>query len=158
MKPYLTTTLTYLGFSAAWILLSDQLVLALADDPATISKMQSFKGLVFVALSALLVFQVSRRLHEREQERVAERARLYRETMGAVQHVVRNFLNQMQVVTLEAEEHEAFDRDTLELAQRTTEDAEEHLSELASIQDLSSDSLRRFVDSTLGERRQTVEN
>lgn len=152
MKPYVTTTLTYLVFSILWIVLSDRTVAALVDDPARLSQIQSVKGIAFVVLSSLLIFNVSRELHRREAEREDEKNRLYRETMGAVQHVVRNFLNQMQVVTLEAEETDGFDRDTLDLAQRTTRDTEDKLQELSAIQDLSTESLQRFVTSTLGSR------
>ena len=151
MRPYLATTLAYLLFSVLWILLSDHAVAVLVSDPAEMLRVQSAKGIVFVLLSAGLIFHVSRRLHDRELEREAEKARLYRDTMGAVHHIVRNYLNQMQLVTLHAEETPDFDAETLALAHRATQRTEDELAGLSSIDDLSPDELRRFVASTLGE-------
>jgi hypothetical protein len=151
MKPYVTTTLTYLGFSVLWILASDRLVELLVSDPATMSQVQSVKGIVFVLLSSVLIFNVSRQLHRREAEREAEKTELFRDTMGAVHHVVRNFLNQIQLVTLEAEDADGFDAETLDVARRTTRQTEVHLDELSRLQDLSPESLRRFVASTTGD-------
>ncbi len=151
MKPYVATTLTYLGFSVLWILASDRLVEALVNDPATMSQVQSVKGIVFVLLSSVLIFNVSRELHRREAEREAEKTELFRDTMGAVHHVVRNFLNQIQLVTLEAEDADDFDAETLDVARRTTRQTEVHLDELSRLQDFSPESLRRFVASTTGD-------
>ncbi len=151
MKPYVTTTLTYLGFSVLWILASDRLVELLVSDPATMSQVQSIKGIVFVLLSSVLIFNVSRQLHRRDAEREAEKTELFRDTMGAVHHVVRNFLNQIQLVTLEAEDADGFDAETLDVARRTTRQTEVHLDELSRLQDLSPESLRRFVASTTGD-------
>lgn len=151
MKPYLTTTLSYLTFGVVWILLSDHLVQILFRDPQTISSVQSMKGLLFVALSTLLIFQVSRRLHLREEQRDAEKTELYGHTMQAVQHVLRNFLNQMQVVTIEAEETEDFDPEALRIAQETIQRTEDSIAELAGLRELSPASLRAFIHSSLGD-------
>lgn len=152
MKPYFTTTLAYLAFGCAWILLSDRAVEIFLQDPAAVARAQSLKGLVFVALSSLLILNVSRQLHLRDQQREAEKARLYRQTMQAVQHVLRNFLNQIQVVTLEAEDTPDFDPETLDLAQRTICEAEESIAELSALQDLSERSLEGFVAANLGSK------
>lgn len=153
MKPYVTTTLAYLGFGIAWILLSDRAVEAMVHDPAAIARVQSMKGLLFVALSALLILHVSRQLHLREQQREAEKTLLFQRTMQAVQHVLLNFLNQIQIVTLEAEETPDFDVEALEIAQRTILETEASIVELSSLQDLSEHALQDFVTTNLGNRR-----
>ena len=56
MQLALRTTLSYLVFGALWILLSDYLLNKLITAPETISEIQKVKGLVFVALSALVLF------------------------------------------------------------------------------------------------------
>lgn len=153
MKPHVATTLTYLAFGVVWILLSDQVVEAMFRDPASISRIQSMKGLVFVGLSTLLIFQVSRELYRRELQREQEKSQLYAHTMQAVQHVLRNFLNQMQLVTIEAEETEGFDPEALELAQQTIFEAEGSIEELSRLEDLSPEALRAFIAANLDRPR-----
>lgn len=51
----------YLLFSTIWILVSDRLLLQLASDSHRLSQLQTFKGMLFVVLSALLVFVLAQR-------------------------------------------------------------------------------------------------
>ena len=52
----LRMALAYGAFGAAWIVGSDHLAVLLFPDPADFARVQSWKGLVFVGLSALLIF------------------------------------------------------------------------------------------------------
>ncbi|HEY3271269.1 MAG TPA: ATP-binding protein [Geothrix sp.] len=54
--------LTYALISGAWILLSDRLVEALAPDPAWMTTLSILKGWAFVAVTALLLFYMVKRL------------------------------------------------------------------------------------------------
>jgi PAS domain S-box-containing protein len=47
---------TYLAFGVAWIVGSDRVIEALADDAAALSRMQSAKGLLFIAVSTIAVY------------------------------------------------------------------------------------------------------
>lgn len=49
-------TLTYAIFSALWILLSDQLLSFLVNDPKVMTKIQILKGWGFIFISALVIF------------------------------------------------------------------------------------------------------
>ncbi|MFG0379466.1 EAL domain-containing protein [Pseudomonas sp. zbq_18] len=64
MQPNLSRPLriagAYLAFSIAWILLSDLLLQALPFDDATLHRLQTVKGLAFVALSSLLILLLCR--------------------------------------------------------------------------------------------------
>jgi light-regulated signal transduction histidine kinase (bacteriophytochrome) len=65
MKPYLKITLIYLILSVAWILLSDRAVLLLlGHDIAEFSYFQTFKGLFFVASTALFLFFLMRHYYK----------------------------------------------------------------------------------------------
>ena len=59
----------YLLFSIVWILGSDLLLQALIADPATLAQLQTLKGLLFVALSGLLILLLCRQ-DERNQQRL----------------------------------------------------------------------------------------
>jgi two-component system sensor histidine kinase UhpB len=56
-------SLAFLVFGIAWILFSDSLTLTLTNhDLSSYNKLQNYKGILFVVLSALLIYFVSRRL------------------------------------------------------------------------------------------------
>ena len=58
----LRVALLYAGFSGLWILLSDRTVEALIHDPATVTLVSIAKGWVFVAVTAILLFVMVKRL------------------------------------------------------------------------------------------------
>jgi PAS domain S-box-containing protein len=51
----------YALISAIWILLSDRFISMISDDPKTITQLQSYKGIVFISLSAVLIYLLSRK-------------------------------------------------------------------------------------------------
>ncbi|MGB9625390.1 MAG: hybrid sensor histidine kinase/response regulator [Phycisphaerae bacterium] len=50
----------YAAFGAVWILLSDQILDAVVHDPHVITKLQTTKGWVYVAVTALLIYAIVR--------------------------------------------------------------------------------------------------
>ncbi|MBP7617030.1 MAG: hypothetical protein KA743_00855, partial [Geothrix sp.] len=52
----------YAGFSGLWILLSDRVVAALFQDPAAMTLVSILKGWFFVAVTAIMLFVMVRRL------------------------------------------------------------------------------------------------
>ena len=77
----LRVALLYALFSGAWILFSDRLLAALVTDLDALTRLQTYKGWAFVAISALLIFFLLRRelqLRERTEGRVAESEERYR--------------------------------------------------------------------------------
>ena len=57
----LKIALVYMVFGCAWILFSDQIILALISDAQLLTRLQTFKGWFYVLLTALLLFFYSRR-------------------------------------------------------------------------------------------------
>jgi len=55
----LRVVLLYMFFGGLWILLSDQLLEALIPDIALLTRLQTYKGWVFVTTSALLIYVLS---------------------------------------------------------------------------------------------------
>lgn len=65
MKPFrpgidLRTSVLYALLGGAWILLSDRLLFSLVTDPALLTRLQTYKGWLFVILSALFIFGLLR--------------------------------------------------------------------------------------------------
>jgi PAS domain S-box-containing protein len=70
----LRVALVYALFGGLWILLSDRLLETLIADTITLSRFQTYKGWVFVILSALLIFSLLKR--ELALRRIAEKGLL----------------------------------------------------------------------------------
>jgi HD-GYP domain-containing protein (c-di-GMP phosphodiesterase class II) len=81
-SPATVIALVYLAFSVGWILLSDQALQTLSLDPARSTQIQSLKGVVFVAASALVIFLVSRRYLDRAGAAAAELQLAYDATLN----------------------------------------------------------------------------
>lgn len=73
--------ISFLVFGVAWILVSDTLVEAAFPSAASSAPAQTIKGLVFVALSGLLVLLLAQREHRRKE--TLARAERERETLAA---------------------------------------------------------------------------
>jgi PAS domain S-box-containing protein len=67
----LVIPLLYALFAGLWILLSDRLLTALTADPDLLTQLQTIKGEVFVATTALLLFLLMRREWQRRKQRDA---------------------------------------------------------------------------------------
>lgn len=75
--------LAFLVFGSSWILFSDSLTLSVTNyDLSTYNKLQSYKGVLFMTLAALLIYFVSHRLYSnlerarKQQEELLERYEL----------------------------------------------------------------------------------
>lgn len=133
MKNYWYIPVSYLIFGLAWIFLSDLLVARMAGEMDEITQAQILKGSLFVVSSALLVFvllyRATRRLEELERVRQAERLALLRQ----VHHILLNYLNQMQLVTMEADQCEGFSKEMVALARRLSDEAAVELRKLSAL-------------------------
>ncbi len=134
MKPYWSITLVYLIFGFVWIVSTDFYLYFYFEDALRATLSQTFKGILFVVLSSLLIFIISKRAFERHEAAKVERTQLFIETIQASNHILRNYLNQMQLVTMEAERCESFNQDALKLAKEISSQAEGELKKLSQIE------------------------
>jgi PAS domain S-box-containing protein len=74
---------TYAALGALWILLSDRLLAEFTRDPATLTTIQTAKGWLFVAMSALVLYMLVRPAMQRVLRARAEQAR-DRQALAAV--------------------------------------------------------------------------
>lgn len=84
--PALKLVLTYAVAGALWILFSDKLVSWLVRDPATAGHVQTYKGWLFVAVTALLLWFLTQRFLNqlrRSEAVLRESERNYREVFNA---------------------------------------------------------------------------
>ncbi len=134
MKPYWSIPLVYLIFGLVWIVSTDFYLYFYFEDSLRVTLSQTAKGILFVILSTLLIYIISKRAFEHHEAAKLERTRLFIETIQASNHILRNYLNQMQLVTLEAERCESFNQDALKIAKEISSQAEQELQKLSQIE------------------------
>lgn len=151
MKPYLRVTLVYAVFGALWIFCSDRLVEALAGDLAGLAYFQTVKGWLFVALSSLLVLTITKRACEDHLRVEAEKHAIFRKTVEGSYHILLNYLNQMQLVTMEAERCAGFDASVRKDAEAATKEATAELLKLRDVQTITAE----HIDAVIYEKLRT---
>jgi hypothetical protein len=145
LKPYWRVTLWYLAFGVAWIFFTDCLVGSVAQDVRALTGYQTLKGWFFVGLSALLIFQITRTAFRRHEAHEREKMRVYRKTVEGVHHILLNYLNQMQLMTMEAERCKDFDAGTVQLAREASDEAAAELKKLGELETITAEDIHATV-------------
>jgi len=145
MKPYLKITLWYLGFGILWIFISDRVTGALARDTEVLTLFQTIKGWIYVLISGLLIFYLTRKAHNEHLVKDREKFAVFKKTVESVHHILLNYLNQMQLVTLEAERSKDFDKRVIVLSKDISEKATRELMKLHTIEIITSEHIDSVV-------------
>jgi hypothetical protein len=145
MKPYLTVTLGYLVFGVTWILASDHLAGAVAGSLQDLSYFQTLKGLTYVCLSALLIGWLTYGACRRQLDQQREKEAVFHKVIEGSHHILLNYLNQMQLVSLEAEKCPGFDSQILKLARDASAHAKAELQQLVEIETVTADHIDSVV-------------
>lgn len=86
VAPALQLSVVFLLFGSAWIFLTDMLSLNIARrDSFTLAKMQTYKGILFMVIAAILIYLVSRNLFARQlrlQHQLSEERVQYKTELG----------------------------------------------------------------------------
>lgn len=139
MKPYWKVTLWYLAFGAIWIFLSDKVTAAFAHNVEFLTFLQTIKGWCYVLFSGLLIFHITKKAFNEALAKDREKLSIFRQTVQGVYHILLNYLNQMQVVTMEAERSQDFDKEILVLSKDISTNAVVELMKLNEIGGMDAD-------------------
>lgn len=150
MRPYHKITLAYLLFGVIWILVTDTVAYYSAPHIQVFALVELVKGWFYVVLSSAVIFYLTREAFRQHDAASKEKAEIFHSTIRGAHHVLLNYLNQMQLVTLEAERVEGFDKDILKLSQTLSEEAALELRRIGEIQDISSEAINSEVFRNLG--------
>lgn len=145
MKPCLKVALTYLLFGVVWIFASDRVIGLFTKDAATVTTIQTFKGWFFVGVSALLIYVLSRRADRQRRAQESERRAVFLKTVEGAHHILLNYLNQMELVMLEAGSCASFDPEVLRMGREISDEASRELVNLGRLSDATSDAIESFV-------------
>lgn len=134
MKNHYRITLAYLLFGVLWIFFSDRLLHVMTSDPELLHTIQTLKGWFYVLISGALIFLLTKRGFLLEAQREREKRESIDSTVRGAHHILGNYLNQMNIVTLEAEECDEFDQELVVLAKDISEKAGLELKKLGEIE------------------------
>ncbi|QSG07693.1 sensor histidine kinase [Halapricum desulfuricans] len=87
----------YFAFGVLWILFSDAIVYLFVSDPRTRFRIEATKGGLFVVISALLVYGLTARAHERQRE-TTQRLRQQTRELSILHRIVRHNLRNIATV------------------------------------------------------------
>lgn len=145
MKPYEKLSLAYFILGVIWILTSDRLVGIFTSEPDVITEIQTLKGWFFVLISTLIVYVLSRRLFQQQDKAARERKEVFKSTVGGACHILLNYLNQMQLITLEAHGCPDFDKELLARAESISREVSEEMRKLAKLDIKEARDVEAFV-------------
>lgn len=74
-----------------------------------------------------------------------EKIKIYKAMMSSTHHIMNNFLNQIQLIKMEAESTPHFDKEILELYNKTVSEATTQINSLSSITNIDEETIRRSV-------------
>lgn len=134
MKPYVRITLAYLVFGVLWIIVSDLLAFLAASDSESLTQVQVLKGWLYVFLSSALIYYLTRQAFLHREKMRRERRALFLKTVFDSYDILLNYLNQMQLVILEAEKAADFDREILVIAKRVSKECSEKIKALENLE------------------------
>jgi len=140
--PYVRITLAYLLFGILWILVSDTLAFMTVHSSEDLTRVQVLKGWLFVFLSSALIYYLTRQAFQHRERMRKQRRILFLKTVSDSYHILLNYLNQMQLVILEAEKSKDFDKEVLEIARKVSAECSEKIRKLEELdQDFDFDEL-----------------
>lgn len=138
-------SLIYAIFGVLWIFLSDSLLAWLISDINLLTQIQMMKGWIYVSITTILLYSL---VYCDDQKRLAqerEKREIFNATMAAVQHILNNFLNNMLLFKMAAEDSKDFDQDTLKLYDEVIQEAENQIKILSSTQELSAKQIHQSI-------------
>ena len=100
-----------------------------------------------VIIFGLYVDYSSRKLLEKEKK--LEATRIYNSMIYASQHIINNLLNQMLLFKLEADKSRDFDPQIAELMETAISEAQDLMTRLSRIDNLSNDGIRDSIDPSI---------
>jgi hypothetical protein len=128
-----------------WIFFSDRLLGLLISDHQTLNVLQTFKGWIYVAITTLLLYLLIKEDYQKILEQEAEKKEIFIATVAVMQHILNNFLNQMSLFKLEAEECENFDRTVLDLYDEVIDEADSQIKKLSAVHTLTQQEIENSV-------------
>ena len=145
LPPYIKTPLIYAIFGIFWIFFTDRVLETIAPNLSALTQMQTLKGWLYVIATTALLYLLIASDYKRTLKQEQEKRDIFQATVKAAHHILHNFLNQMMLFKLEAEESDDFAEDVLELFDEVMAEAETQIGKLSAITDLTKEQIEQTI-------------
>ncbi|WP_269527215.1 hypothetical protein [Coraliomargarita parva] len=145
LKSYFKIPLIYFVVGATWILISDRVVATIAPSMQDVIVFQTIKGWAYILITTLLLWIMVKRHHDRMIAASLERQALYYKAIEGSHHILLNYLNKMQLVTIEAENSKDFDKSVLNIGQTVTDEAASAIKALGDLPEPTMEAVHKLA-------------
>ncbi len=145
LPPYIKTPLIYAIFGILWIFFTDRVLATIAPNLSALTQMQTIKGWLYVIVTTALLYLLIVRDYKRTLEQEQEKRDIFHATVKAAHHILHNFLNQMMLFKLEAEDSVDFGEDVLALFDEVMAEATTQIGKLSTITDLTKERIEQTI-------------
>ena len=146
--------LTFTGLAVALLLLG--IVVIFEIDPGDLLidflvstekyELDEFFLALFIFLGFLVVDLLQRQKKQKiEKEKEQEKIGIYTAMLSSAHHILNNFLNQMQIVKITADNTPGFDKKVLDLYDTIMQDAEKQIQELSNLPEITEETIKESV-------------
>jgi len=152
MKPHHRITGIYLIVGLLWILLSDRALQAVFHESDGFTWAQTIKGMAFVLVTGTMLYLLIRSHVQRQEAAEQEKRALFLQTMRAVNHILNNFLNNMQYFKLTAEESSALEPSVIDEYDTVIHETAAKIRDLSAIESLDETALAAHMGPDAADR------
>lgn len=139
------TPLIYAIFGILWIFFSDSVLEMVAPSREALTQMQTIKGWLYVIVTTVLLHLLISRDAKRAEKQEQEKRDIFQATVKASHHILHNFLNQMMLFKLEAEDSQDFGEDVFVLFDDVMTEAKTQVGKLSTITDLTKEEIEQTI-------------
>ncbi len=147
MKKY---TLSIIGFVISIIFYLLTIIFELEAFENFVSLMEKFEDIeldeIMIPILIMFIFAFFNVSTSNKNKRIEmEKVKIYKAMMSSTHHIMNNFLNQIQLLRMEAENTPGFDGEILELYNKTVYEATTQIKSLSSITSIDEETIKRSV-------------
>lgn len=139
------TPLIYAIFGILWIFFSDTILEIIAPNREFLTQAQTIKGWLYVIVTTLLLYVLIMRDMARARKQEQEKRDIFSATVKAAHHILNNFLNQMMLFKMEAEESDDFGKDVVEMYEEVMVEAQTQIKNLSAITDITTEQIEQSI-------------
>lgn len=150
--------LTLIGLAAAALAYAIIMIAELEVFEAFVEFVEEYEAIeldeIFVPLGLFLLFAFIDLIHRHRVQRVEiEKKKVYQAMLRSSNHVLNNFINQMQLFRFYAEETEGFPKDALRLYDETIEEASAKIKAMSNVTKVDEETISSSVHPDFFEKK-----
>ncbi len=101
---------------------------------------------IFIGLLIILIFFIADLVLARREEKIElEKLKIYKAMVYSTHHILNNFLNQMLLFKITAENTPGFDKKILEMYDKIIEETNKQIRDLSSVENIDEETIKEAI-------------